>query len=64
MIIQPVDVLPDGRQSMCDSCPDMTVHDGQLVWSCRLEERLKYGELMRLRPASAPRSTQDAPAQG
>jgi pyruvate-formate lyase-activating enzyme len=54
MIIQPVDVLPDGRQSMCDSCPDMTVHDGQLVWSCRLEERLKYGELMRMRPARSP----------
>jgi len=53
MIIQPVDVLADGSQSMCDSCPDMTVHDGQLVWSCRLEERLKYGELMRMRPAKA-----------
>jgi hypothetical protein len=53
MIIQPVDVLPDGSQSMCDSCPDITVHDGQLVWSCRLEERLKYGELMRMRPARA-----------
>lgn len=45
--------LPDGSQSMCDSCPDITVHDGQLVWSCRLEERLKYGELMRMRPARA-----------
>ena len=48
MIIQPVDVLPDGRQSMCDSCPDMTVHEGQLVWSCRLDERFKYGRLMRV----------------
>jgi hypothetical protein len=51
MIIQPVDVLEDGRQSMCDSCPDMTVHEGELVWSCRLEERLKYGQLMRLVPS-------------
>ena len=50
MIIQPVDVLEDGRQSMCDSCPDMTVHEGELVWSCRLDERLKYGGLMRLEP--------------
>ncbi|HVP68356.1 MAG TPA: radical SAM protein [Anaeromyxobacteraceae bacterium] len=50
MIIQPVDVLDDGRQSMCDSCPDMTVHEGELVWSCRLDERLQYGELMRLKP--------------
>jgi hypothetical protein len=28
---------------MCDGCPDMTVHDGKLVWSCRLEEIHKYG---------------------
>ena len=54
-------VLPDGRQSMCDSCPDMTVHDGQLVWSCRLEERLKYGELMRMRPQPARKETERAP---
>jgi hypothetical protein len=47
MIIQPVDLLEDGRLSMCDSCPDMTVHDGELVWSCRLEERLRYGQWMR-----------------
>jgi hypothetical protein len=51
MIIQPVDVLPDGRQSMCDSCPDMTVYDGELVWSCRLDERHKCGgQLMRVVP--------------
>ncbi|HUT85214.1 MAG TPA: radical SAM protein [Elusimicrobiales bacterium] len=42
MMIQPVDFCSDGRQSMCDGCPDMTVHDGKLVWSCRLEEQLKY----------------------
>ena len=28
MIIQPIDVLTDGRISMCDGCPDMTVHEG------------------------------------
>jgi hypothetical protein len=50
MIIQPIDVMEDGRQSMCDSCPDITVHDGQLVWSCRLDERLKYGQLLRVQP--------------
>ena len=43
MIIQPIDVLPDGRASMCDGCPDMTVHNGELVWSCRLEELQKHG---------------------
>ncbi|RMD88661.1 MAG: NAD-dependent epimerase/dehydratase family protein [Alphaproteobacteria bacterium] len=43
MIIQPVNFEPDGRQDMCDGCPDMTVHEGRLVWSCRLEELLKHG---------------------
>jgi len=43
MIIQPVNILPDGRQDMCDSCPDMTVHEGRLVWSCRLEEMNTFG---------------------
>lgn len=43
MIIQPVDVLEDGRQNMCDGCPDITVWEGKLVWSCRMEEQFKYG---------------------
>jgi hypothetical protein len=59
MIIQPVDVLADGRSSMCDSCPDMTVHDGELVWSCRLEERLQFGQLMR----PVPRDGRDGPPE-
>lgn len=50
MIIQPIDVLPDGMQNMCDGCPDMTVHEGELVWSCRLEERIKYGRFMHTVP--------------
>ena len=50
MIIQPIDILPDGRASMCDGCPDMTVHEGQLRWSCRLEEIKDYGCFLRARP--------------
>jgi hypothetical protein len=50
MIIQPVDFLDDGRQSMCDGCPDITVWNGQLVWSCRMEEQLKYGHNIRSYP--------------
>jgi len=50
MFIQPIDILPDGRQNMCDGCPDITVHDGQLVWSCRLEERLNFGQFVRTVP--------------
>jgi hypothetical protein len=43
MIIQPVDFLPNGLQNMCDGCPDMTVYNGELVWSCRMEELKKFG---------------------
>lgn len=43
MFIQPIDMLEDGSQNMCDGCPDMTVLDGKLVWSCRLEEPINYG---------------------
>jgi hypothetical protein len=60
MIIQPVDVLADGRMNMCDACPDMTVHEGELVWSCRLEERKAYGGFARGVRRSA---TSDLPAE-
>ncbi|MBW2996941.1 radical SAM protein [Candidatus Woesearchaeota archaeon] len=45
-IIQAPDLLPDGGQDMCDSCPDMTFYDGKLINSCRLEEYRKYGGFM------------------
>ncbi len=47
MIIQPVDILADGRQNMCDGCPDMTVWKGELAWSCRLEECIHFGQFVR-----------------
>ncbi|UCC83781.1 MAG: radical SAM protein [Gemmatimonadota bacterium] len=50
MIIQPIDVLPDGRQNMCDGCPDMTVWDGRLAWSCRLEEPMNFGGFVQTVP--------------
>jgi organic radical activating enzyme len=61
MIIQPVDFTTDGRQSMCDGCPDMTVYDGRLVWSCRLEEPLKYGSFL---TASPVQKSEPAPKDG
>lgn len=51
MIIQPVDIFDDGRQSMCDGCPDMTVWNGRLVPSCRLEEFMRYGCFLTMVPA-------------
>ncbi|MFC1884081.1 radical SAM protein [Thermodesulfobacteriota bacterium] len=43
MIIQPVDLFEDGRQNMCDGCPDAILHNGKLVWSCRVDEIEKMG---------------------
>lgn len=48
MIIQPADILADGRQDMCDGCPDMTVWEDGLAWSCRLEEPLQYGQFVEM----------------
>jgi hypothetical protein len=42
-IVQGPDMMPDGRADMCDSCPDMTVYDGQLINSCRMDEWRLYG---------------------
>jgi hypothetical protein len=53
MVIQPIDLLPDGRQNMCDGCPDMTVWNGNLAWSCRLEECLQFGQFVRTVPRSS-----------
>jgi len=50
MIIQPIDMTADGRASMCDGCPDVTVHQGELVWSCRLEEQLLFRTTLRAVP--------------
>jgi pyruvate-formate lyase-activating enzyme len=49
-IIQPADVLCDGMVNMCDGCPDITVWNDRLVWSCRLEEQMKFGCFVRAVP--------------
>lgn len=51
MFIQPVDILPDGGQNMCDGCPDATIHGDRLVWSCRMGELDRFGTFL----ASVPR---------
>jgi len=54
MIIQPVDFLANGAQNMCDGCPDMTMWNGELVWSCRMEELKQFGGWVRTVPRSEP----------
>jgi len=45
-IIQAPDVQPNGQADMCDSCPDMTFWQGELVHSCRMDEYRLFGELI------------------
>jgi pyruvate-formate lyase-activating enzyme len=47
MIIQPADIMDNGALSMCDGCPDITVYDGKLVYSCRMEELINFGDWVR-----------------
>ncbi len=62
MVIQPCDLFDDGRQNMCDGCPDAILHDGKMVWSCRVDELEKFGSFIQCaprgccggKPASAP----------
>jgi pyruvate-formate lyase-activating enzyme len=53
MFIQPVDILPGGEQNMCDGCPDITIWEDRLVWSCRLGELNRFGTLL----TSVPQET-------
>lgn len=53
MIIQPVDFLANGLQNMCDGCPDMTLWNGELVWSCRMEELKHFGCWVRSVPCAS-----------
>ena len=46
-IIQAPDVTREGAD-MCDSCPDLTWYNGNLVNSCRLDELRKYGDFIRI----------------
>ena len=50
MIIQPADVYENGSINMCDGCPDITVWNDKLVWSCRMEEQMRWGENITMMP--------------
>jgi pyruvate-formate lyase-activating enzyme len=64
MFIQPVDFMANGDQSMCDGCPDITVHDGKLVWSCRMEELKEFGTFLKTIPVEPPPKEARASAGG
>lgn len=50
MIIQPADFMENGALGMCDGCPDITVYDNRLVWSCRMDELVHFGDWIRAVP--------------
>jgi hypothetical protein len=52
LLLQPPDVLEDGRQAMCDGCPDSVFHKGRILWKCRLDEVQKFGDFI----SSVPKS--------
>lgn len=49
LILQPQDVLPSGKQDLCDGCPNKTIHNGRLVSMCRTEEFISFGEMITLK---------------
>ena len=50
MVIQPCDLFDDGRQNMCDGCPDAIFYKDKLVWSCRVDELEKFGAFIQCAP--------------
>lgn len=49
LILQPQDVLTNGKQDLCDGCPNKTYHNGTLVSMCRKEEYLRFGDMITLK---------------
>ncbi|MBP7214685.1 MAG: hypothetical protein KBA52_03505, partial [Candidatus Kapabacteria bacterium] len=54
--------------SMCDGCPDITYWkddkgNERLVWSCRLEELMQYGEFLHSVPVRSKEPEIEAPAE-
>jgi hypothetical protein len=45
-VIQAPDIMKDGTADMCDSCPDMTYWNGELVNSCRMDEYRLFGSFV------------------
>lgn len=60
MIIQPADFMQNGALSMCDGCPDITVWEDKLVWSCRMEELINFGDWVRAVPTNNVRAKVEA----
>ncbi len=49
LVLQPQDVLPSGKQDLCDGCPNKTIHNGRLVSMCRTEEFISFGDMVTMK---------------
>ncbi|HSP19241.1 MAG TPA: radical SAM protein [Myxococcaceae bacterium] len=56
VLIHAMDVGADSHDDVCDGSPEMTVHDGKLVRSCRHEELRELGQALRGVPGETPAS--------
>jgi hypothetical protein len=61
-IVRAPDMVVGDGANMCDGCPDITVHDGQLVHSCRLDELRKWGGYMTVHERRSAPSDPPSPA--
>jgi len=62
-VIQAPDIQPDGRADMCDGCPDMTVWDGKLINSCRMDEYRLFGGLLSAARSGSVEAREDTAAE-
>jgi pyruvate-formate lyase-activating enzyme len=46
VVMQPLDILMNGEQDLCDGCPNKTLWNGRLISECRMEEHLRYGRTL------------------
>jgi pyruvate-formate lyase-activating enzyme len=42
ILLQPLDILPNGELDLCDGCPNKTYWEGRIISSCALESYLKF----------------------
>jgi hypothetical protein len=63
-IIQAPDIQPNGQADMCDSCPDMTVWDGTLVNSCRMDEYRLFSGMLSVAEKAKPATLDQAESMG
>jgi hypothetical protein len=60
LVLQPQDVLPSGRQDLCDGCPNKMIYNGRLVSMCRVEEFMRFGDMVSLQPKQDTAEISDA----